>query len=171
MELMEIMQRRRSVRKYTGEEIPDEKLEMILQAGLMAPTSRNRRPCEFYVVKEREKLEALSRAKSSGAGMLADCAAAIAVFADSRKADTWIEDSSIALAYMNLMAVDQGVGSCWVQLHLRSDRAGADAEQNAREILGAPDHLRIVGILSLGMAAEDAAPHAAGEADMNKVHR
>ncbi|MGN0094022.1 MAG: nitroreductase family protein, partial [Methanobrevibacter sp.] len=45
------MKNRRSVREYTGEDIPEEKLERIIQAGLLAPTSRNRKPCEFMVVK------------------------------------------------------------------------------------------------------------------------
>ena len=53
MELLEIILKRRSVRTYTNEEIPDEKLEKILQAGLLAPTSRNRKPCEFVVVKNK----------------------------------------------------------------------------------------------------------------------
>ena len=159
MSLLEIMLQRRSIRKYTGEDISAEKLEKILQAGLLAPTSRNRKPCTLYVVKDRAKLEALSQAKNTGAAMLADSAAAIAVFGDPLKADTWIEDSSIALSYMNLMAVEQGVGSCWVQMHLREDREGQDAEQNVLEILGAPAHFRIVGILALGMPAERPEPH------------
>ena len=171
MELMDTMLRRRSVRKYTGEEISEQKLKMILQAGLLAPTSRNRKPCEFYVVKDRAKLEQLAKAKSAGAGMLADCATAIAVFGDTEKADTWIEDSSIALAYMNLMAVDQGVGSCWVQMHLRASASGKDAEENVREILGVPEHYRIVGILALGMADEMPAPHSLEELETKKVHR
>lgn len=160
MRLLEIMLQRRSIRKYTGEDISAEKLEKILQAGLLAPSSRNRRPCKLYVVKDRAKLEELSKAKSTGAGMLADCAAAIAVFGDPQKADTWIEDSSIALSYMNLMAVEQGVGSCWVQMHLREDREGRGAEQNVRDILGAPEHYRTVGILALGMPADEPEPHA-----------
>ena len=54
MELLNIMLKRRSVREYNDENIPEEKLEKILQAGLLAPTSRNRKPCEFYLVKNKE---------------------------------------------------------------------------------------------------------------------
>ena len=50
MELMDIILKRRSVRKYLEEPIPEDKLEKILQAGLLAPTSRNLKPWEFYVV-------------------------------------------------------------------------------------------------------------------------
>lgn len=171
MELLDAMLRRRSVRKYSQEDIPDEKLNRILQAGLLAPTSRNRRPCEFYVVKDRELLQKLSEAKAAGAAMLADCNAAIAVFGDSDKADTWIEDSSIALTCMHLAAVSEGVGSCWCQMHLRASDSGKSAEENVKEILSVPDSYRIVGILSLGLPAENVRPHTLDELDWAKVHR
>lgn len=87
MELIEIMARRRSIRKYTNEEIPEEKLERILQAAMLAPTSMGKRPWEFFVVKDRELLQKLSTAMKHGAGMLAECNTAIAVFADSDLSD------------------------------------------------------------------------------------
>ena len=100
MELMDTILKRRSIRKYTGEDIPEETLRQILQAGLLAPTSRNLKPREFYVVKDKDTLRKLSAAKSAGGGMLAQCSAAIAVFGDSEKADTWVEDCSIAMSFM-----------------------------------------------------------------------
>ena len=53
MELMDIILNRRSVRKYTGDAIPDEKIDNILLAGLLAPTSRNLKPCEFYLIQDK----------------------------------------------------------------------------------------------------------------------
>lgn len=50
MELLELLQKRRSIRKYTGEHIPEDKLERILQAGLLAPSSRAIYPVEFVVM-------------------------------------------------------------------------------------------------------------------------
>ena len=135
MELMDVLLKRRSVRKYTDQDIPEETLRKVLQAGLLAPTSRNLKPCEFYVVKNKDTLSQLSHSKAAGAGMLEGCNAAIAVFADSEKADTWVEDSSIALSYMMLMAEEQGIGNCWIQIHFRCDADGNDAEKNVREIL------------------------------------
>ena len=100
MELMELIMKRRSIRRYTDAEVSEQTLKLILQAGLLAPTSRNLKPCEFYLVRDRETLKRLSGAKSAGAGMIADCAAAVAVFGDAEKADTWVEDCSIAMAFM-----------------------------------------------------------------------
>lgn len=170
MELTDLVLARRSVRKYAGADIPGQKLKTILQAGLLAPTSRNLKPWEFYVVKDREILQKLSQAKNAGAAMLAGCAAAVAVFGDADKADTWVEDCSIAMSFMMLAAQEQGVGSCWVQIHLRSDADGTPAEERVREILSVPGRYRIAGILALGIPAEEAAPHSAGEADWGKVH-
>lgn len=170
-ELVDLIAKRRSIRKYTEESIPEEKLKRILQAALLAPTSRGKRPWEFYVIQDRETLEKLSKAKWHGANLLAGCNTAIAVFADSDVSDAWIEDSSIALAYMDLMAADQGVGSCWVQMRMRKDEAGADAEQNVRDILGVELPWRMVGIMALGMPAEEKEPYSLDELLWEKVHR
>ena len=118
---------------------------------------------------DRETLKKLSSAKSAGAAFIADCDTAIAVFADGSRADTWVEDCSIAMSYMMLEAESLGVGSCWVQFHLRSGADGSDAEANLREILSVPEKYRIAGILSLGIPAEKPKAHSAGEADWGKV--
>ncbi len=170
MPLMETILRRRSVRKYSSRPVPEESLKKILEAGLLAPTSMNRKPCEFYVVKDRGILEELASSKSSGAGMLPGCGAAIAVFADSQKADTWTEDCSIALSYMNLMAAQENIGSCWVQIHLRSKEDGTDAEDAVRKIFALPERFRIVGLLALGVPDSLPAPHTMDDIDWNRVH-
>ena len=171
MELLELMANRRSIRKYMNEEIPEEKLKRILQAGLLAPTSMGKRPWEFFVIRDREILQKLSKAKQHGAAMLADCNTAIAVFADSDLSDAWIEDCSVVLGYMYLMAEEQGVGSCWVQMRMRKDEADGDAEQNVRDILGVQLPWRMVGIMALGMPAEEKAPYSLDELKWEKVHR
>ncbi len=171
MDLLELMLKRRSIRKYTGEPIPEEKLEKVIQAGLAAPTSRNQKPWEFYVVRDKEMLKKLSKAKAAGGAFLESADAAIVVVSDSVKADTWIEDDSIAMSFMHLMATEQGLGSCWIQIHLRKTAEGAPAEDNVRVILGIPEHFGIVGILALGVPLEEAKPHTVDELIEEKVHR
>lgn len=170
MTLLDVMLKRRSIRKYTDDKISDEDLNKILTAGLLAPTSRNRKPCEFIVVKDKDTLKKLSKAKKSGSDMLKDANVAIAVFADTKKADTWIEDSSIALTYMDLMAASLGIGSCWCQFHLRSSLLGNDAEDTACEVLGMDDNYRIVGVLSLGVTKDQPEPHTLDDIDKDKIH-
>ncbi|MBE6486402.1 MAG: nitroreductase [Methanosphaera stadtmanae] len=169
MSLIETILKRRSVRTYTDDEIPEEKLEKIVQAGLLAPTSRNRKPCEFYVVKDKEILEKLAKSKSAGSSMLENANTAIVVFADSEKADTWIEDSSIALAYMDLMANELDIGSCWCQSHLRYSAENEKSEDVIRKIFSMDEKYRVVGILSLGIAENKPESHNLSEIDERKV--
>lgn len=169
MSLIDIILKRRSIRNYTDENIPDDKLEQILQAGLLAPTSRNRKPCELIVVKNKGVLNKLSKSKESGSQMLDKCNTAIVVVADSNKADTWIEDSSISLAYMDLVANELDIGSCWCQSHLRFDKEGNESEDVIREILSLENKYRIVGILSLGVKESDLEPHSLSEVDNSKI--
>ena len=168
--LIDVMLKRRSIRKYTGEAIPVDKLDAILKAGLLAPTSRNLKPCEFYVVRDKETLRKLAAAKNHGAGMIEKCDTAIAVFGDGEKADTWVEDCSIALSFMMLAAEEQNIGNCWVQMHFRKDDSGNDAEENVRKILSVPERFRIAGILALGIAAEEPKPHTLENIDTKKIH-
>ena len=169
MNLTELLLSRRSVRRYTGAPIPEETLRGILTAGLLAPTSRNLKPCRFTVVRNRSVLEALSRAKAAGGAFLKDADSAVVVSADAELADTWIEDCSIALTCMHLAAAEAGLGSCWIQIHLRRDREGGEAEENVRRILGLGETIRTVGILALGVPAESPEPHAIEEADFGAV--
>lgn len=169
MELIDVMFKRRSSRKFTGEPVTKEELEKILQSALLAPTSMNRKPCNFLVVERPETLKLLAKAKNHGAELLAGANKAIVVLADTFLADTWCEDSSIALTYMHLMATDLGLGSCWVQIHLR-DRDGVDAEEVVRDIVKVDSQYRIVGILALGHVDKLPEPHTPDDLDKSKIH-
>jgi nitroreductase len=169
MELLDVMLKRRSTRKFNGEPVTKDELDRILHAALLAPTSRNRKPCNFMVVERKETLVELSKSKDHGADLIKGADKAIVVVADAMISDTWIEDSSIALTYMHLMATELGLGSCWVQIHLRN-REGQDSEELVRDILKIDDHYRIVGILALGHSDNVPAPHTLDDIDKNKIH-
>ncbi|MDO5824381.1 nitroreductase family protein [Methanobrevibacter sp.] len=169
MTLTDIMLKRRSTRTFTDEPVTKEELDEILQAALLAPTSMDRKPCNFMVVERRETLDELSKCKDHGAGLIANADKAIVVIADTMVADTWCEDSSIALTYMHLMATELNLGSCWVQVHLRS-KDGENSEELVREILKIDSHYRIVGILAIGHSDNIPEPHSLEDVDKNKVH-
>ena len=169
MTLIDTMLKRRSTRKFNNEKITKEELDKILQAALLAPTSMNRKPCNFLVVERKETLEELSKCKNHGADLIAGADKAIVVVADTMIADTWREDSSIALTYMHLMAAELNIGSCWVQVHLR-DKDGIDAEEVVRDIVKIDDHYRIVGMLALGHSDDMPAPHTLEDIDRDKIH-
>lgn len=163
------MLKRRSTRTFTDEPVTKEELGKILQAALLAPTSMNRKPCNFMVVNRKETLEELSKCKDHGADLIANANKAIVVLADTMIADTWCEDSSIALTYMYLMATELDLGSCWVQVHLRN-RDGKNSEEIVRDILKVDSHYRIVGILAIGHSDDIPEPHNIGDIDKNKIH-
>lgn len=170
MELIDILLKRRSVRKFKDEEISKDDLEKILEAALLAPTSRNRKPCNFLIVENKETLKKLAKSKKTGSEMLAHCNKAIVVVANTLISDTWIEDSSIALGYMHLMAASLDIGSCWVQIHLRQNESGKDSEEIVKEITGLDDYFRIVGILALGVPDGKVKPHTLDDMDKSKIH-
>ena len=169
MTLIDLFLKRRSTRKFTDENIKKDELDKILQAALLAPTSMNRKPCNFMVVENKDVLKELSQCKDHGAELIENADNAIVVVADTFVADTWIEDSSIALTYMHLMATELDLGSCWVQVHLRS-KGGNDAEEVVKEILKLDPQYRVVGILALGHSDDIPEPHTLDVMDKDKIH-
>lgn len=170
MDFDDLLLKRRSVRKFTDENITKKELNQILKAGLLAPTSRNRKPCNFLVVSNKETLKELADVKEHGSKFLADANKAIVVIANTLVSDTWIEDSSIALSFMHLMAANIGVGSCWIQIHLRKSSEGEDSEKLVRDIVKIDDYFRVVGILALGIPDGDVKPHSLDELDKTGIH-
>ena len=113
--MVELLQERRSIRRYTGEAVPEESLKQILQAGLLSPSGHNAKPWEFVVVKDRETLDKLSQCREGSAEMLKGAYCAVVVLGDEEKTDVWTEDCSAAMMNMHLTASSLGVGSCWIQ--------------------------------------------------------
>ena len=159
MSLMEIMRNRRSVRNYTGEQIPEEKLEAILQAGLLYFSGKGIYPCEMVLVKDPEMLSKMADCKSGSGKLLRDAYAAVAVLGDGDKSDTIIEDSSIMMTQMLLMADSLGVGGVWLQYRLRKSVDGRDADEALREVLGYPENVHIEAVLCMGMPESHADAH------------
>lgn len=170
MELLEIMSRRRSVRTYTKEPVPEEKLQKILKAGLLSASGRAVRPWEFLVVREKETLKKMAKSREAGAAMLENADCAVVVLGDEEKTDVWTEDCSIAMANMHLMADCLGVGSCWIQGRLRMASDKKTTEEYLRELLGYPVHLRLEAVLSLGIPENHPKPHTEEELLTDKIH-
>ncbi len=171
MKLLEIMKQRRSIRKYTGESISQDKLDMILKAGLLAPSGRNIKPWEFIVVREKEMLEKLSKSRSMGAGILAGADAAIVVIGNTEATDVWTEDCAIAMTQMHLMSDHLGIGSCWVQGRLRTMADGTAMDEIVKKLLAIPDNYALEAVLCLGIPEKRPSAHEESELLWEKVHR
>lgn len=171
MDLLRLMRNRRSVRTYTEERLPEDALDQILRAGLLAPSSRNIRPVELIVVEDRDRLRALAQSKAGGAAHLDKAACAVVVIGDAGRADAWTEDCCIAMSYMMLMAEQLGIGSCWIQERLRSTSSGQASGDYVKKLLDIPEHYEVEAILALGFAVGQPGPRAWDESEQNKVHR
>jgi len=171
MEFINLLQNRRSVRKYTGTPVTEDQLQLILQAGLLSPTSHNSKPWHFIVIRDRAMLQYLSDCRVGSAKMLENAACAIAVLGDQDKTVCWTEDCSVALTQMHLMTEALGLGSCWIQCRLREAPDGRPTEEYVRDLIGFPQNLRLEAILSLGMPKNKPAAHTEDELLIERIHR
>jgi len=170
-DLLQLMLNRRSVRKYTGEAIPEDKIKLILQAGLASATSKNRKPWEFVVVQEKETLQTLAKCRTGAAKMLENAGCAIVVFANTEVTpDVWAEDCSIAMSNMHLMADALGLGSCWIQGRCREADSGQTTEEFCRKLLGVPENFALEAILSIGVPAERPQGYTVEDLKEEKIH-
>lgn len=162
---------RRSVQQYIGEEISNDALQLVLQAGLASASGRNQKPWEWVVVRNRETLVKMSHCRKNGAAKMlqnADCA--IVVLGNREKTDTLVEDCSIVMSNMHLMADHLGLGSCWIQGRMRYAEDDTTTEEYLRQLLQFPEIFQLEAILSLGIPLQKPEPHQVESFDTSKVH-
>ncbi|MDE6417175.1 MAG: nitroreductase family protein [Duncaniella sp.] len=161
---------RRSIRRFTDAAIPAEDVSLIIQAGLMAPTSKNSRSWQFVAVEDRDMLERLSHCKPSYATAIGACRLAIVVCADSTKSDAWVEDASVAATFIQLQAQALGLGSCWVQVRGRFAADNQPSEEYIQEALGIPETVTPVCVIALGYPDEQRRPYDTEKLKWDQVH-
>ena len=170
-DMIELLRKRRSIRKFTREKIHPETIELLIEALLRAPSSRGIDPWEFIVVDDPELLARLARSKEHGSQFLGNAPLGIVVCADSTKSDVWVEDCSIAAIIVQMTALSLGLGSCWVQIRKRPHDGSRTAEEYLRELLGLPEHIKVEAIIGIGHPGEKKAPIPAKDLHYDKVKR
>ena len=168
--LLDLLYKRRSVRQYQDKPVEKEKINSLLEAALLSPSSRNRHPWEYIVIDEKNILQKLSRAKEHGALFLKDAPLAIAVAADPQICDVWIEDASIASIIIQLTAESLDLSTCWIQIRERQNAQGEWAEEIVKKELHLPDYFRVLSIIAIGYAAENTIPHNKNDLLVSKAH-
>ena len=162
--------KRRSVRRYTGESIPDEVLDEIMKVALTAPCSFGHRPVEFVVVRDKATIRRLADCKSLGGSQIVGADAVIVVMVNLDRGEFWIEDGAIASAYILLAAEQYDVGACWVHIRNRTGRKRSSDEE-VRELLGVPDVYAVLNLVALGGKGERKPGYSESDFDFAKVHR
>ena len=166
----DLVQLRRSHRKFTDEEIDAEDVRLIMRAGLMAPTSKGQRAWQFVVVDDKMDLEKLSDAKDLGGQLIKGAALAIVVLGDPMQNDCWVEDGSIAAISMQYQAEELGLGSCWVQMRGRGLSDGTTADTVIRGILGIPENFNVLCVIAVGHKADERKPQNEDKLKWENVH-
>ena len=168
--MYEKLLKRRSVRKYTQEQVSDELLDAVLKAGLYAPTAKNNQKPVMVAVRDKETRDLLSRINAEIMGVETDpfygAPCVIVVLADPAF-PTWIDDGSLVMGNLLNAACALDLGSCWI------NRARETFDRpEGKELLkkwGLPEHFRGVGNCILGYADEEPAPKARLEGRIMKV--
>ena len=153
MDFTHVIQNRYSCRKFNENNISDEVLERILEAGRVAPTARNLQEQRILVARSKEALEKIDRitpCRYNAPVVLVVCYDKDGTFTypGGRKTGG-DEDATIVATHMMLAAYNEGVDSCWL------NRLDPD---EAKDILELPDNYEVVMLLDLGYAAEGGGP-------------
>jgi nitroreductase len=167
--MIDLLRKRRSIRKYTQQPIDQKSKDIILETLLRSPSSMNKKSCEFIIVDDRGLLQKLSNAKTHGSQFLQSAAWGIVICADSTKSDVWVEDASIASILAQMVALSTGLGSCWIQIRNRTYSDTETSEAYIQKLLGLPEHIKVLSIISIGYPDETKTPVAAAELDYRKV--
>ena len=143
---------RRSVRKFNGESIAPDVLEVMVKAGMAAPSGRNQQPWSFIAVTDRAQLDALCR-ELPYAKMLDKAAGAICVCGDTND-KYWIEDCSAATQNILLACESLGYGAVWTAVHPTPERV-----ESARRILSIPAEWVPLCVIPIGVPEGEHKPH------------
>ncbi|MGN0144281.1 MAG: nitroreductase family protein [Clostridium sp.] len=146
---------RRSVRSFKNEQIKDEELEVILKAGIYAPSGMNRQSWQFTVVQNKEKLKELAKVireelgRDEGYNFYAP--PTLIMLSNERDNTNGLADCSCALENIFLMANSLGIGSCWInQLKTICDN---ERVRNLLNDLGIPKNHIVWGMAAIGYPA------------------
>ncbi|MDD2636099.1 MAG: nitroreductase family protein [Bacteroidales bacterium] len=155
---LDVIHNRKSVRHFTDEPVTKEQLEIIVKAGMAAPSARNLQPWTFVVVTERQKLNDLADALPY-AKMLLQAQAAIVVCGDMNKAATevdstyWVQDCSAATQNILLAVESLKLGAVWTATFPYLERMNP-----VIEILDLPDNIRPLNVIPIGVPTGEDKP-------------
>ncbi|MHA1732652.1 MAG: nitroreductase family protein [Promethearchaeota archaeon] len=154
MDFSEVVKKRRSVRKFTPDPVPEDKLELILEAGRLAPTWANKQGVRFVVVRDPERVRALTDAvgqkwtKNAHTFVVA-CIKAMGSGKNKNGLEYFPVDAAICMEHVILAATNEGLGTCWI---------GYFDEKGVQEALEIPKRFRVVAITPLGYPDQDPGP-------------
>ncbi|KAA0012355.1 MAG: nitroreductase [Thermoplasmata archaeon] len=163
--LMEIIRKRRSVRSYKEEAVPNEIIKEIIEASRLAPSAKNLQEWKFIIVKDEEKRKALYKAAKNQqfvkeAPIIIAGVATYTNYVMTNGVPACYVDLAIAMEHIALAAAEKGIGTCWI---------GAFYQDEAKRILEVPDDCVIVALMTLGYPKEELKPMEKRRKDLEEI--
>ena len=154
MEIYNLILKRRTIRRFEETPIPRSVLEKLVNAARLAPSAANLQPCEYIVVEEKSLLEKVFETLR-WAGYIAPqgdpppgerpVAYIVVIINEEKKSGYAPQDAAAAIENMILLALAEGIGSCWI---------GSIERERLSAILALPSSCKIDSVLALGYPAE-----------------
>jgi len=158
MDVLTAIEKRREITRFKPEPVPPEALDKLIRALHLAPSGNNLPSREFVIVENREMLLALAETPPY-MRWLRETAGAAVIFAAPEVSKYWLQDATIAGAFLWLAATSLGLGAAWGAVYHSEDaEESRRREDHVRRTLGIPGSYRVVAILGYGWPAADPAP-------------
>jgi len=153
MDVLQAIERRREITAFKPDPIPAGVLDRLKRALYLAPAGNNLPSREFIVVTDRAKLDGLAET-TPWMRWLGQTPCGVAIVANPQESKYWLQDASIAGAFLWLAATAEGLGAAWGAVYHSEDaEESARRESHVRRLLGVPDHYRVVAVIGLGYPA------------------
>ncbi len=150
MDVLDAIKTRKSIRKFLDKPVEEEKLKKILEAARLAPSAKNRQEWRFVIVRDKETRKKIAEA-AGGQDFVGQAPVVIVACAETDGhlmtcgQACYPIDVAITLDHITLMAVELGLGTCWI---------GKFYVDKVKEILGIPDDIQVVELMPLGYPAD-----------------
>ena len=157
MDFKEVVKKRRSTRRYTGQPVEKEKLQRAMELALRAPSSKNTRSTRLMAVTDLKRVHELGKLRDWGSSLLEEAGAAIVVLGDEAASPMWETNAAIMATLLQLALVDEGLATCWVHLGdyltLKDVPDSQRSEDYVKELLPEiPSDYRVLCVISIGYA-------------------
>ena len=166
--LLDVMRKRRTIRKFTDEDVSEEQVETLLEMAMCAPSRLNRQPWHFVVIRDKDLQKQMAGVLRIHP-YLETAPVVIAVCGLPDASLTWMMDVSAATENMLLAATDMGLGAAWVGA---PDTVLWDLLEEALcDALAIPLNARIPVLVAVGHPAQELPSHGKHDRfDRTKVH-
>ncbi len=140
-DLLEFIKSRRSIRSFQDKQVPDNEIQMILEAGRWTPSASNKQPWEFYLIRDKEILKEIAKNAIYGRHIKRAPFAIAIVGKKLTSPNYYIQDTSLVSMTMMLMAWSLGIGTCWI---------GSMNREKVKVILGLGKDDYLLTVLPMG---------------------